>query len=192
MIRKHKKLFIVIGIALLVAVLGIFFGMRPNVAKQADTDTQVARVTRGNISRVLEGSGTLEAIDQYEVTSLVSGDVLTDFFEEGDIVNKGDIMYKIDDSAIEKNISRAQNSLASSRMNYNESVKSANDLRVLSTASGVVTEVYVKNGDTVQTGGRVCEVINNDTMTLTITFLQQQAGNISAGQPATVELTAYR
>ena len=189
MFKKHKKMFIIAGIVVLVAALGVFLGIKKNSAQKVDTEIQTARVTRGSISRVLEGSGTLEAIDQYEVTALVSGDVLADFFEEGDMVNKGDVMYKIDDSAIEKNISRAQNSLASSRMNYNESVKSASDLRVLSTATGVVTEVYVKNGDNIQSGGRVCEVINNDNMTLNITFLQQQAGAISVGQAATVELT---
>lgn len=187
--RKHKKLFIILAIVLVVAIAAMVFFMRKGRQGQAaDVRSTVAVAARGDISRVLEGSGTLEAIDQYEVTSIVSGDVLFDYFEEGDMVEKDDLLYQIDSAAVEKNISRAQNSLTSSQMSYDEAVTSANDLTVKSTASGVITELYVEEGQSIQNGANICKIIQNDHMILNITFLEQQAAYISAGQAATIEI----
>ena len=49
-----------------------------------------------SIVNVFSESGTIEAAETYEVRSLVRGDVLTSDFEEGDMVEKGTILYTID------------------------------------------------------------------------------------------------
>ena len=110
-----KKQIIIISAAVAVAAaVAVFAVVKKSSKKKSDGETATARVTRGSISRVLEGSGTLEAIDQYEVSALVSGDVTADFFEEGDMVSKDQVLYKIDASSIEKNIDKAQNALSQS------------------------------------------------------------------------------
>lgn len=185
-----KKQIIIISAAVAVAAaVAVFAAVKKSSKKKSDGETATARVTRGSISRVLEGSGTLEAIDQYEVSALVSGDVTADFFEEGDMVSKDQVLYKIDASSIEKNIDKAQNALSQSKMSYSEAVEAYGDLTVSAPCKGVIKTLYIKNGDDIKTGDRVCDIVDSDTMTLEIKFLSSQAGGIYSGQAANIEMT---
>lgn len=185
-----KKQIIIISAAVAVAAaVAVFAVVKKSSKKKSDGETATARVTRGSISRVLEGSGTLEAIDQYEVSALVSGDVTADFFEEGDMVSKDQVLYKIDASSIEKNIDKAQNALSQSKMSYSEAVEAYGDLTVSAPCKGVIKTLYIKNGDDIKTGDRVCDIVDSDTMTLEIKFLSSQAGGIYSGQTANIEMT---
>ena len=185
-----KKQIIIISAAVAVAAaVAVFAVVKKSSKKKSDGETATARVTRGSISRVLEGSGTLEAIDQYEVSALVSGDVTADFFEEGDMVSKDQVLYKIDASSIEKNIDKAQNALSQSKMSYSEAVEAYDDLTVSAPCKGVIKTLYIKNGDDIKTGDRVCDIVDSDTMTLEIKFLSSQAGGIYSGQAANIEMT---
>ena len=185
-----KKQIIIISAAVAVAAaVAVFAVVKKSSKKKSDGETATARVTRGSISRVLEGSGTLEAIDQNEVSALVSGDVTADFFEEGDMVSKDQVLYKIDASSIEKNIDKAQNALSQSKMSYSEAVEAYGDLTVSAPCKGVIKTLYIKNGDDIKTGDRVCDIVDSDTMTLEIKFLSSQAGGIYSGQAANIEMT---
>ena len=185
-----KKQIIIISAAVAVAAaVAVFAVVKKSSKKKSDGETATARITRGSISRVLEGSGTLEAIDQYEVSALVSGDVTADFFEEGDMVSKDQVLYKIDASSIEKNIDKAQNALSQSKMSYSEAVEAYGDLTVSAPCKGVIKTLYIKNGDDIKTGDRVCDIVDSDTMTLEIKFLSSQAGGIYSGQAANIEMT---
>lgn len=185
-----KKQIIIISAAVAVAAaVAVFAAVKKSSKKKSDGETATARVTRGSISRVLEGSGTLEAIDQYEVSALVSGDVTADFFEEGDMVSKDQVLYKIDASSIEKNIDKAQNALSQSKMSYSEAVEAYGDLTVSAPCKGVIKTLYIKNGDDIKTGDRVGDIVDSDTMTLEIKFLSSQAGGIYSGQAANIEMT---
>lgn len=187
---SRKQVIIIISAAVAVAAaVAIFAAVKKSSKKKSDGETATARVTRGSISRVLEGSGTLEAIDQYEVSALVSGDVTADFFEEGDMVSKDQVLYKIDASSIEKNIDKAQNALSQSKMSYSEAVEAYGDLTVSAPCKGVIKTLYIKNGDDIKTGDRVCDIVDSDTMTLEIKFLSSQAGGIYSGQTANIEMT---
>ena len=185
-----KKQIIIISAAVAVAAaVAVFAVVKKSSKQKSDGETATARGTRGIISRVLEGSGTLEAIDQYEVSALVSGDVTADFFEEGDMVSKDQVLYKIDASSIEKNIDKAQNALSQSKMSYSEAVEAYGDLTVSAPCKGVIKTLYIKNGDDIKTGDRVCDIVDSDTMTLEIKFLSSQAGGIYNGQAANIEMT---
>lgn len=184
-----KKQIIISAAVAVAAAVAVFAVVKKSSKKKSDGETATARVTRGSISRVLEGSGTLEAIDQYEVSALVSGDVTADFFEEGDMVSKDQVLYKIDASSIEKNIDKAQNALSQSKMSYSEAVEAYGDLTVSAPCKGVIKTLYIKNGDDIKTGDRVCDIVDSDTMTLEIKFLSSQAGGIYSGQAANIEMT---
>lgn len=184
-----KKQIIISAAVAVAAAVAVFAVVKKSSKKKSDGETATARVTRGSISRVLEGSGTLEAIDQYEVSALVSGDVTADFFEEGDMVLKDQVLYKIDASSIEKNIDKAQNALSQSKMSYSEAVEAYGDLTVSAPCKGVIKTLYIKNGDDIKTGDRVCDIVDSDTMTLEIKFLSSQAGGIYSGQAADIEMT---
>ena len=99
---KHKKklpkwLKITIFMVLIAAVaVGGFITYQKVFKKTAQSSQQTYTVKRGDISVTISGSGAIAPTAQYEVTSLVKGEILEAPFEEGQEVNKGDLLYKID------------------------------------------------------------------------------------------------
>ncbi len=187
LIKENKKK--TITIAAIVLLILLFF-ILPNLFKKSapQITTTLAKVDRGDITQLIEGSGTIEAIDQYEITSLVSGDILEDYFNEGDVLEKGTLMYKIDTSDIDNTIKRANLSIEKSKLSYDNAAESVANLNVKSTASGTITNIYIKCGDQVSNGSKIADVVNNQTMKLTIDFLSDFANKMYIGQSAQVEL----
>ncbi len=185
--KKSRRIFIIVLVLIIAAgAFGTWYIHGKKTAEKGGAVT--AEVTRGTISNVIEGTGTIEAISQYEITSLAKGDVVADYFEEGDYVEKDQLLYKIDSSSVDKNILKQQTSIEKAKMNYNDAVQNVSDLNVKSTVSGVITNMYVSVGDNVQNGTKIADVIDKDNLVLTIPFGTDDAKNIYSGESASVTL----
>ena len=182
---KKKKIIIsaIAGVLVIVLVLQVALSGR-EVAQTINTAT----VDRGNISVVISGTGTIAPIDEYEVTSLVKGEILRDTFQEGDLVEKGDLLYQIDSSDLETNLEKAQLNLEKSQLSYQDTMNELSKLNVASTYSGTITETYVKVGDSVGKGTKIADIINMDIMVLSIPFNATEAETIQIGDYADVNL----
>lgn len=99
--RKRKKLnktVILIGALVLIgaALAGIMvFRQKAKAAAAPVQENRTAAVVKQSITSTLSSSGTLAAKDTYTITSLVEGEVTMADFEEGDQVEKGQILYQI-------------------------------------------------------------------------------------------------
>ena len=54
--------------------------------------TSEAQVTRQDIRSSITGTATVKPKDEYSITSLVNGTIISAPFEEGDLVEKGDLL----------------------------------------------------------------------------------------------------
>ena len=185
--KKKRRIFIISAIVFLILVVGLSWFIKSRTAGKKSA-TITAQVTRGTVSNVIEGTGTVEAISQYEISSLAKGDVIADYFEEGDYVEKDQLLYEIDSASLDKNIQKQQTSIERARMNYDEAVENVSNLNVKPGINGVVTNLYVSVGDNVQSGTKVAEVIDRSTLLLTVPFGEDDAKNIYYGQNASVIL----
>ena len=68
-----------------------------------------------DITSELTASSSLSPKDTCEVTSLVEGEVLEALFEEGDVVEKDQVLYRIDASSMDSDLSSAETSLLRAR-----------------------------------------------------------------------------
>lgn len=186
--RKKKKRIIAVCILIAVIAVGCVLGYGKLFGTPSAGAVQTAVASMGTVSSVIEGSGTIEAINQYEVTALVTGEILSDHFEEGQLLNKGDLMYTIDSTEMQNSIQKAQQSLEKAQLTYSQSAETLSNLNVYAGVSGVITELYVANGDQIQNGGKVAEIINTDYMLLKIQFNAADAQNLFVGESATVNL----
>ncbi len=188
--KKKRNLLIVVLVAAIAG--GSYFGYAKIFQKDEASADKVARVTRGNIAKSIEGTGTISAINQYEVTSLVKGEILEDYFTEGQEINKGDLMYTIDSEEMNNSIEKAKTSLEKAQDSYQQALendqKTTANERVTAPISGVITNVYVADGDTVQNGAKVLDIVNTDEMILKIKFNANDARNIHVGDSATVNM----
>lgn len=145
-----------------------------------------------SVSRTVEGSSVIEANDTYNVTALVTGEILTDTFNEGDVVKKDTVLYTIDSSDAKSKVTQAENSLEKSRTNLETAQKNYNNLTVVSDRTGTVTEMLVKAGDSVADGTKIAKVDNTSKLKIQIPFNEADAGSIKKGDTAKLTMaTSY-
>ncbi len=147
--------------------------------------TQTSYITEAvrerTIVKSLGGSGTLNPANSYTVTTLIEGEVLSADFEEGDVVEKGTVLYEVDSSDTANNIERAQISLSQAQRSYSTT---AEKQYVKSDVGGVVVSLNVRVGDKVSQGQTVATVRDSAVMTLKVPFPADDAANFFVGQDA--------
>ena len=196
---RHKKLIIIILIiAAAVAILiNKMKSDRERAAKEALSEgINTSTVMRGDVSNELTSSGTLEPKDTYTITSQVSGEVLQADFEEGDEVEKGDVLYVIDQSDISNNVDQTQRNLESAKesyeqakIEYDEAISDLGGGTVKAAQSGYVRNITLKAGDTLNQGSNdIAELYNDSAMTVRLAFLSTDADALSIGQDVAVEI----
>ena len=169
---------------LAVAVIGggtAFLSRTRAKAAKVETTYTAAGVEKRSITKSLTGSGTLQPADSYTVTTLVSGEVLSDTFEEGDIVEKDQLLYTIDSSDVSTTETQAQT-------NYTQALKAKYPTADI---SGTVSEVYVSNGDAVSAGTELCRISASNDLTIDFQFSYAKDGDFYVGQPAKIYLNGY-
>ncbi len=186
--KKQKIIAIVLAV---VIVAGSVFGSIALFGGKEEAKGEITALAQiGSVSSVIEGSGTIEALQQYDITSLIKGEVVADYFEEGDTVQKDDILYRMDDEDGYDAIDNALSSVNKARRSYNNATEDIANLVVKSQTGGTVTNVYVEKGDTVNANAKIADVIDNGNMVLQIQFLEQYASEMISGvSSATVTLT---
>ena len=184
--RWPKRLIILVVIAALVG-LGVhhFLGQSPG-KNAADSSYIEAPVERRDVVSQLSYSGTLEPADSYTVTSLVSGEILSADFEEGDIVRKDDVLYTLDSSDAAAGVERAENSLSQAQRSYSQVQRSLGDLNVTAPAGGQLVELSVELGDDVTAGQTVAVIRDSASMTVKLPFPSDEAASFYIGQTAQV------
>lgn len=190
--KKNAKKIILIAMVLILAVaVALFFAFRGEKTSTKGENTGV--VTRGDVTKIIEGSGTIEAIDQYEVTSVgIKGEILECTFEEGDEVKKDQVLYVIDSSDMESSINRAMLSVEKAQTSYDDALKNYNDanrdMNVTAPVSGVITALNVEDGSKVNNGANVATIKDSSNMKLSITFNEGEAELLTVGDKAEVSL----
>ena len=197
--RKGKSgRIVIVLIVVLAALLGGFFLYKKKTSsqkRQGDQSVSTATVKRTDISSELTASSSLSPKDTYEVTSLVEGEVIEANFEEGDVVEKGQVLYRIDASSIDSDLSSAQTSLQrakesvqTAQSDYAEETARIAGNTYRSTASGYIKTLYIKEGDKVNNGTKIADLYDDSVMKITVPFLSGEAAEINVGDEAAVIL----
>ncbi len=188
--KPNKKKIIIIASAVLVMYLLFELtigGPVASVFKEEKKQTvNTAEVSYGSVTKMIEGSGTVMPNDEYLVTSMVRGDIIADYIEEGTVVKEGDVLYEIDPDDINKSITSAKENVQKAQMSLSNAQKTADDLYVKSDIAGTITELSVKIGDDINAGQTVAKVVDSENLTLKITFNSNDAKNIHEGEAADI------
>ena len=183
--RKWIKRVLVIAAVL---VLLFWIVVRPMLGGTAAVSGayQTAQVQRQDLTVSVSGSGTVTPIESYQVSALVTGEILESPFEDGDQVEKDQLLYRIDPGSAQTALQQAQLSVQQAQMNYDTL---ASSLQVKAIGGGVVQTLHAQEGDLVSAGTAIADITDTSTMTLTVPFQAGDAAHISAGQTAQVTLS---
>lgn len=185
---------------LLVAIIGgaLFWQNYSRKAKQTNANAgarNTSTVTRGNLTSELSSSGTISPKNTYSITSLVEGEVITADFEEGDQVEEGQILYQIDVSSMESELTSANNSLERANNSYSQAVTDYEDAlsdysgnTYKSTRTGFIQTLNIQVGDNVSSNTDLAIIYNDQTMKIKAPFLSGEAAMIEVGSQAVITL----
>ena len=191
---KKKWLLLLAAVVAVGAVVVLIQGRANGHQETAAVYTEAA-AERRSITKSLTSSGTLEPADSYVVSTLVSGEILSDTFEEGDLVEKDQLLYTLDSSdadtsqtQAQNSLTQAQNSLTQAEKNYDQTMKSKYPRADM---SGTVEEVYVQNGDTVSAGTQILKIVGDKNLIIDFLFSYAAPEDFSVGQTATIYVDGF-
>lgn len=185
--KKRRWPKVVIAVLLVLAAL-FFFVIRPMLGAGKELLagaylTSTAQMQEMTVS--VSSTGTIQPIDSYNVSGMVTGEVLEAPFEVGDQVEKGDVLYRIDPGSAETALQQAQLSVQQAQLNYDSIVDGLNPK---ASGAGVVQKLHVKKGDLVSAGSPIADISDTSIMTLTVPFQSADAQRIAVGSSAQVTL----
>lgn len=191
---KKKWLLLLAAVVAVGAVVVLIQGRANGHQETAAVYTEAA-AERRSITKSLTSSGTLEPADSYVVSTLVSGEILSDTFEEGDLVEKDQLLYTLDSSdadtsqtQAQNSLTQAQNSMTQAEKNYDQTMKSKYPRADM---SGTVEEVYVQNGDTVSAGTQILKIVGDKNLIIDFLFSYAAPEDFSVGQTATIYVDGF-
>lgn len=196
--KKGKKILFLL-IILLAVLLGGYAVMQARAEKAASAnvkEVRTATVGKRDVTSELSSSGTISPKNTYDITSLVEGEVISADFEEGDQVEAGEVLYQIDTSSMESELTSANNSLTRAQENYevalddyNTAVSDYSGNTYKSTETGYIRTLYIKEGDKVSSNTKIADIYDDKVMKIKLPFLSGEAAMIGAGNIAVLTLT---
>ena len=189
--RKKKIKKLLLWLILLVAIGGFaayklgFFG---GEGMQNTENYNTVTVARRDIQNVLSGTGTLSPADSYTVTVLASGEIIEDYFEEGDTVYEDQLLMRLDSENLDSSLERAQNNYDNAKKNLEDLKEDKADLTIYSDYTGIVKSMDLEIGDNVMQGTLITTVIDRETMLIDIPFMENDVQSIAPGQSATLTI----
>ena len=197
--KGGKKKGLLAGLCLLAVLAGAGLWIWQGRAKRASVQAvlvNTATVSRRDITSELSSTGTISPKDTYEITSLAEGEVVLAAFEEGDLVEKGQVLYQIDTSSMESelnsvnnSLSRAEESCRLAREDYNDARNDYSGNTYKSTETGYLKSISIKEGDKVGANTEIGTIYDDKTMKIKLPFLSGEAVLVTAGSPAVLTLT---
>ena len=141
------------GLAWLIPVVGMVL-LAVLVKSMADSTTETSSETEesvysmtaetGTIDTVLPGTGTLAEEDSSDITLPEGVEISAWYFADGDTVEEGDVLAKLDTSSIMSVIATVQESLDELDEELSEHEDDAVDEEMLATTSGRVIKIYAE------------------------------------------------
>lgn len=182
--KKRKWLKNLIVIVVIIAVLALILSRCAIGQQQTVSGAYLpAQAERQDLSVSVSGTGTIEPVSSYKVTTLVRGEVVEAPFEAGDTVKKGDVLFRIDSADVETAIRQQEINLQNAQLSYDNLLKNQ---QVRAGKSGVVVKLYVKEGDSVTMGAPIADILDRSVMKLTVPFHTTDCAGLYVGQRASV------
>ena len=173
-------------LAVLLAVAALVWGVASVLGGKAEPAASgyvAAQAVRRDLTVSVSGSATLEPADSYQVTTLISGEIESAPFEEGDLVTQGALLYAMDSGDARSSVSRANISVEQAKLSYAQAQEA---LQPTVSMSGTLNEVYAHNGDSVTAGTALAKIVASTDVTIDFLFPYVEPGQFYVGQSATV------
>ena len=125
----NRKRLIAMGIIMTLSMSTVACGKKEEKTEISKVAVEVENPTTGELTNDTTYIGTVEPQQQVYVTPKVSGTVTAAYFEVGDTVNEGDVLFKIDDEAAQLQMKSAEASYSQAQAGVTAATSGSRDLQ---------------------------------------------------------------
>jgi multidrug efflux pump subunit AcrA (membrane-fusion protein) len=202
-----KKVLIIIIIAV-VAAAGYFGYLRLNAQdNNANQDIKITEnntieVSKGSMKNTIAVSGNIYPIEEQNLTFSTDGTVSSVKVEEGEYVDKDDILIELKNNRAEleyikaennyktTQINGSKNAIQEAKLNYDIAKDNYEDTRLKAPYSGVITDLLVQEGDFLTSGQEVAILIDNTQYEVKANIDESELSKLKIGQKVEIKMEA--
>lgn len=185
---KNVKRIIALVVVLAVGATAVTVYQKRSSTKQTTQATLTSKVVKGNFSISITGTGSVSPTNIASICPKVAGTVTNVYFNEGDVVKAGALLYEMDDSDQRLSIEKIKNNIATAQLSSQDNLTSIGKLDIIAPFSGIVTSIPVKVGDTVAKGGQIATIIDQSKLKVTVPIKVSSMDGIAEGASALVHV----
>ena len=207
-----KKKWLIIGVIIIVVIIAFFVRSRfLNKTNEEEltqqnikiTPQMVASVERGDLKKTVSTSGYLQPADEKVLTFSLNGEIEEVLVSEGKRVTEGEVLVRLERSQQEYNYLKAKNTyeliktsgseseINEQELNFQIAKKNLEDTTLKAPFSGLITEVFVKAGDYINSGREVAYIIDDSSYEIEVAVNEIDSLEIEVGQEAIIILDAF-
>lgn len=185
---KILKRVIAAVVIVAVAVTGVTVYLNRGKNTAVTLAQQTSKVAKGNLSISITGTATVASSSTANVTPKSAGTITKVYFNEGDEVKKGDLLYEMDDSSARLDIEKIKNNIATAQLSSQDNITSIGKLNITAPFSGILTTIPVKAGDTAAKGGTLATLVDKSKLKVTVPMKLASLYGVSEGGSAMVHV----
>ncbi|WP_299446481.1 efflux RND transporter periplasmic adaptor subunit [uncultured Phascolarctobacterium sp.] len=121
---KNNK-YIILACVILLA--GSYGGYRYyQSTRQTESTVRLGQVTKGNLAETVSATGALAALDNVDISSKITGRIVDVLVKENQHVNAGDVLVRLDDTALRATLKQMEAKLVDAQLTYNRDLELLN------------------------------------------------------------------
>ena len=203
MTKKGKLQLIIICSAVFIVISTGLTITRMLLSKKTNKNI-VYHVKKETYENCIEIAGTVSAAEEQTLQALGAGTVINVFVKKGDRLKKGDIIIQLDSTEQEYNIAKLDYDMAASKISGSKKeqelqekqrlslLRKLEDRKVTATFDGIIADLDVSEGDSLEAKDSVGTLVNIDYLTADVEVSETDVPKLKIGQRVDFTFPAYK
>lgn len=203
MTKKSKLQLIIISSAVFIVISTGLTITRMLLSKKTNKNI-VYQVKKETYENCIEIAGTVSAAEEQTLQALGAGTVINVFVKKGDRLKKGDIIIQLDSTEQEYNIAKLDYDMAASKISGSKKelelqekqrlslLRKLEDRKVTATFDGIIADLDVSEGDSLEAKDSVGTLVNIDYLTADVEVSETDVPKLKIGQRVDFTFPAYK
>ena len=197
-----KKIKIILICVAVLAVIGAGLVVLKTVLSSKGTEKVYYTANVETYENIIEISGTVAAAQEQTLQARSAGTVTAVYVKAGDKVKKGDVIIQLDDSEQLYNLEKQEYNMATKRLTASERerklleternslLQKVEDRKVTATFDGIIADLDVAVGDSLEAKDTVGTLVNIDYLTAEVEVTETDVSKLVIGQKVTFTFPA--
>ena len=198
--KKKMKIILICVAALVVIAAGLV--VLKTVLSSKGTEKVYYTANVETYENIIEISGTVAAAQEQTLQARSAGTVTAVYVKAGDKVKKGDVIIQLDDSEQLYNLEKQEYNMATKRLTASERerklleternslLQKVEDRKVIATFDGIIADLDVAVGDSLEAKDTVGTLVNIDYLTAEVEVTETDVSKLEVGQKVTFTFPA--